>query len=169
VTLANTSNELPLPGNPAAITRMQRNAVDVLLGEPVNSGTSVHRFYLIFDAVAALLLAAALLGHARAVLTLRRRVRPRHRVRAIIGLPARIALAAVLLGYPTLTGSGWTALRVWHTDLALTLAIIGAIVLATAGVRLTWLLRASTDEPLAPTPPLARPELPAVRDVELVA
>ena len=33
---------------------MQRNVVDVLLGVPVETGTSVHRFYLIFDLVVVL-------------------------------------------------------------------------------------------------------------------
>ncbi|MDX6679883.1 MAG: hypothetical protein QOE31_3935 [Solirubrobacteraceae bacterium] len=169
VTLANTSNELAVPGNPAAITRMQRNAVDVLLDEPVNSGMSVHRFYLMFDLTAALLLAAALLGLTRAVLALRRRMRPRHRVLAIIGVPGRIAVAAVVLGYPALTGIGWTAMRVWHIDLALTLAVIGATVIATAGVRLTWLLRTPTSTHRAPAPPPADTAPVAVRDIELVA
>jgi hypothetical protein len=167
VTLANTSNELPVPGNPAAITRMQRNAVDVLLGEPVNSGTSVHRFYLWFDVVAALLLAAALLGLARAVLALRRRLAPRHRVRAIIGIPGRIALGAIVLGSPTLIGIGWTALRSWQTARALTLAILGAAILSTALVRLAWVLRTRPPALLAPTP--ADPAHPTVRDVQLVA
>jgi CubicO group peptidase (beta-lactamase class C family) len=167
VTLANTSNELPVPGNPAAITRMQRNAVDVLLGEPVNRGTSVHRFYFWFDVVAALLLAAALLGLARAVLALRGRLAPHHRVRAIIGIPGRIVLAAVVLGYPALIGVGWTALRSWHTDLALTLVIIGAVILSTALVRLVWLLRTRPRAVLAPPPP--DPARPAVRDAQLVA
>ena len=167
VTLANTSNELPVPGNPAAITRMQRNAVDMLLAEPVNGGTSVHGFYLWFDAIAALLLATALLGLTRAVLALRRALPPRHRVRAMIGVPGRSALAAVVLGYPSLIGSGWPALRVWHTDLALTLALIGAIVVGTAVVRLAWLLRTRGRTP--PPPPPARIAPAAVRDVELVA
>jgi len=168
VTLANTSNELPVPGNPAAITRMQRNAVDVLLGEPVNTGTSVHGFYLWFDAIAALLLAAALLGLARAGLALHRRLPARHRVRAIIGVPGRIALAAVVLGYPTLIGMGWTALRVWHPDLALTLAVVGAVVLATALVRLAWLIR-TPSRAARPTAPPSDPARSAERDLALVA
>ena len=46
-----------MPANPAAITRMQRNAVDVLVGEPVDTRTSCIRFDLIFDVIIALLLA----------------------------------------------------------------------------------------------------------------
>jgi hypothetical protein len=140
VTLVNTSNELAVPGNPFAVSRMQRNAVDVLLGEPVETGTSVHRFYLYVDLVLALLGIAAAVGLVRALLSVKRAHPPRHRRRAIAAVPVRVLFAALVLGYPSLIG-GWPATRYWFPDLALAAAGIGAAILATAALRLTWLLR----------------------------
>ncbi len=152
VTLVNASNELAVPGNPAAITRMERNAVDVLLGERVRAGTSVRRFYLVFDLVAALLLAAALVGLARAVRDARRRRPTRHRRRKAAGIAGRVALAGFVLAYPALSGLGWTATRHWHPDLALVLAVLAVTILATAAVRIAW-LRRTRPAPSAPVVP----------------
>lgn len=139
-----------MPGNPYAIPRMQRNVVDVVLGAPVETGTSVRRFYIIFDVLVALLLAAAVVALIRAVRDARRRRPPRHRVLAVVGVPARAALAALVLGYPALIGYGWTAMGYWHPDLALALALVGGVVLATAVARVVWLLRTRASAPQAP-------------------
>jgi hypothetical protein len=152
ITLVNASNELIVPGNPYAISRMQRNAVDVVLGAPANAGTSVRRFYIIFDLLVALLLAVAVASLARAVRAAKRRRPPRHRLRAAAGVPARVALAALALGYPALIGYGWTAMRYWHPDLALALALLGGLLLATAVVRVVWLLRSRVGAGPAPPP-----------------
>ncbi len=150
VTLVNASNELVVPGNPYAIPRMQRNVVDVVLGAPVETGTSVFRFYIIFDVLVALFLGAAVVALIRAVRDARRRRTPRHRVRAVAGVPARAALAALVLGYPALIGYGWTGMRYWHPDLALALALVGGVVLATAVTRVVWLVRSRGAESQAP-------------------
>ena len=152
VTLVNTSNELAVPGNPFAISRMQRNAVDVLLGAPVDTGTSVHRFYFFVDLVLALLAIAAAVGLVRALRSVKRARPPRHRRRAIAAVPLRILLAALVLGYPILIG-GWTATRYWFPDLALALAAIGATILATAALRLAWLLRTRPGDAERSQPP----------------
>lgn len=141
LTLTNASNELAVPGNPFAISRMQRNAVDVLLGAPVNTGTSVHRFYVYVDLVLILLLIAAVVGLVRALSSVRQARTSRHRRRSMAAVLLRLVLAALALGYPILIGFGWTAMRYWHPDLALALAAIGVTVLATAALRLAWLLR----------------------------
>jgi CubicO group peptidase (beta-lactamase class C family) len=154
VTLTNASNELAVPGNPFAISRMQRNAVDVLLGAPVNTGTSVHRFYVYVDLVLIMLLAAAAVGLVRALRGVRQARPPRHRRRSMAGVPLRLVVAALALGYPVLIGVGWTAMRVWYPDLALALAALGAMLLATAALRLAWLLRA---RPGAVAPPRSPP------------
>ena len=155
VTLVNASNELSVPGNPFAVPRMERNAVDVLLGAPVRTGTSVHRFYVIFDLVVALLLATAVMALVRAVRAAKRRRPPRHRRRAMAGVAARAVLAALALGYPMLTGYGWEAMGYWHPDLALALALLGGVTLAATVARAVWLQRsrwaAAREEPAAPS------------------
>ena len=59
VTLTNAANELSLPGYPASVDRVERNAVDALIGDPIDTGTSLHRYYLYLDLIALALLAAA--------------------------------------------------------------------------------------------------------------
>jgi hypothetical protein len=91
-------------------------------------------------------------------------------VRATIGVPGRVAVSVVLLGYPALTGIGWTALRSWHIDLAMTLAAMGTVVIATAVVRTAWLLH--THQHPAPFPPprqRADRDRHATQNAELVA
>ena len=140
VTLVNASSVLPVPGNPVAITRMERNAVDALLGEPIDEGTSVRRFYLAVDIVLALLIALGVFGLGRAVRDVMQG-RSRHPVRGVLGVLVWVALTAVVLSYPLVTGVGWKAMAVWHPDLAFALAMLGALFLATAGLRVVALAR----------------------------
>lgn len=150
VTLVNASNELAVPGNPTAIGRLERNVVDVLVGERPDTGTSVHRFYLVFDIVVLALLAAATVALTRSVRDVRTRRPPTHRSRSIVGMLGRVLLVGVALGYPLLTGLGWTATWAWHPDLALVLLVLGVLLAATTTVRLGWLLR--TRPSVAPPP-----------------
>ncbi len=151
VTLVGASQELPVPGNPAAITRLQRNAVDVLLGAPVDTGTSARRFALVVDLVLLLLLAAAATALARAVVDLRRRRAARHPGRALVALPLRFVGVALILAYPPLTGLGWGAMRGWHPDLAAALALIALVLFAAAAVRVAWLARGPQAQTAPPT------------------
>lgn len=105
-TLMNAGNEMDIPGNPSAMDRTSRNAVDALLGEPVE-GTPLRTFYVFCDLVALVLLAAAWFALYRGVRALRRREPPRHRIRAWTGVVARAAGGALLLGAPALLGVGW--------------------------------------------------------------
>jgi CubicO group peptidase (beta-lactamase class C family) len=139
--LTNASNELAVPGNPAAIPRAARNAVDALIGELVKTGTSVRTFYLVFDLVIAALLARSLLALYRAVRDIRRSSLPRHRALAIGAVPLRLLAAGLFIFYPTLIGFGHKALFAWHPDLALSVWIIGAVLLAVAVARIVWILR----------------------------
>lgn len=141
VTLASASSEIPVPGNPFAIPTMERNVIDVLLGEEVKASASVRRFYLAFDIVVALLVGFGMLALARALRVAARRVAPQHRRRSAVGVALRVAGGALVLGVPAAIGFGWRGLAAWHPDLALVVATLGALLLATAGVRLTWLLR----------------------------
>ena len=74
-----------MPGYPASVDRVERNAVDALIGDPVDTGTSLHRFYLYFDLIALALLAAVAWPVVRAARALRTRTRPRHRRLAVAG------------------------------------------------------------------------------------
>ena len=141
VTLTNAANQLAVPGYPASVDRVERNAVDALIGDPIESGTSLHRFYLLFDLIALALLVAAVLGRSGAP-----RVRfgtararggapppsPASRYGRILGL-ALLALPAVTLG--------WQASWLWQPDLSTLVVLIGGLLLVTAALRLGTLLR----------------------------
>lgn len=140
-TLVNASNELPVPGNPAAIPRTQRNAVDALIGEPVDAGTSVRGFYLVFDLVVALLAGLSGLALYRAVRDARRARPPRHRALAIAAIPLWLVAAGVFIFYPALAGYGSAALLAWHPDLAASVWLIGALLAGVLVARVVWLAR----------------------------
>jgi hypothetical protein len=53
-----------------------------------------------------------------------------------VGLVVRLAPAALLLGAPQIVGYGWSALWTWALDLALSLAVPAALIVATAGTRI---------------------------------
>ena len=89
VTLTNAANQLAVPGYPASVDRVERNAVDALIGDPIESGTSLHRFYLLFDLIALALLVAAMRALVRAARALRDGARPRRRAAAIAGVAIR--------------------------------------------------------------------------------
>jgi CubicO group peptidase (beta-lactamase class C family) len=141
VALVNASNELPVPGNPAAISRIERNAVDALIGEPVETGTTVRTFYLIFDLVMAAVLALSLLALFRAVRRARRRPQPRHRLLAIATIPLWLVAAALFLFYPALVGYGSAAMLAWHPDLVLAVWLIGAVLAGVVAAQSVWLTR----------------------------
>lgn len=140
VTLANAANQLSVPGYPASVDRVERNAVDALLGERVDTGTSLRAFYLYLDLVALALLVAAAWPLLRAARALRSRTRPRRRRRAIAGIAARVAAGLLLIALPAVT-LGWQTAFLWQPDLATLLVVLGAILLLTAALRLLLLLQ----------------------------
>ena len=150
VTLANAGNELPLPGYPAAIDRIARNAVDVLVGDPVDPGTSLPTFYLWFDLAVFALLTAAGAGLLRAVRLVRSGRGPSSRRLALAGIVVRAGAGAVLLAVP---GYGWAAAWTWVPDLLLAGVAFGALLLATAALRLVALVRTRVREAPAATAP----------------
>ena len=131
-TLMNAGNEVEVPGNPAAMDRTSRNAVDALLGEPAE-GTTLRTFYVVFDLVVLLLVALAGFAVYRGVAALRRRERPNHRARAWSGIALRGLGALLLLGAPPLLGIGWPAAFLWMPDLALATLMLGLLVAAATG------------------------------------
>ena len=144
--LMNAGNELDVPGNPAAMDRTSRNAVDALLGEPVE-GTSLKTFYLFFDLISLMLVALAGYALHRATRVLRAQEPPRHRARAWIGVAARAAAAGLLLGAPLLLGLGWAGAFLWTPDLAIVAFALAALLAGTALLRLAWLWRTRAAPP----------------------
>jgi CubicO group peptidase (beta-lactamase class C family) len=158
-TLMNAGNELDIPGNPAAMDRASRNAVDALLGEPVE-GTSLKTFYVYFDLVVLLLFALAVYGLFRAARALRRHAPPRHRAKAFGGIAARAAAGGLLLAAPPLLAVGWSGAFLWSPDLALVALVLGGLLVVTALVRLVWLMRVRAP-PAAQPRPHPRPAEPS--------
>jgi CubicO group peptidase (beta-lactamase class C family) len=156
VTLTNAANLVPMPGYPASIDRVERNAVDALIGDPVNTGTSLRRFYLYFDLLAIALLAALGWPAVRAARALRARTRPRHRRRAIAGILTRAGAGALLLALPALT-LGWQVSLLWHPDLSAVVLLTSALLLVTAALRLALLVqrprKTPQDAPVLATAP----------------
>ncbi len=146
VTLTNAANQLSVPGHPASVDRVERNAVDALIGDPVDTGTSLHRFYLFFDLIALALLAAVAWPVVRAARALRTRTRPRHRRLAIAGVVTRAAGGILLVALPALT-FGWRASFLWQPDVFTLIALIGALLLVAAALRLARLLRRPPESP----------------------
>jgi CubicO group peptidase (beta-lactamase class C family) len=141
VTTMSLSHELPLPGNPSVTERTARDVVAAVLGEPGGAGPSASGFYLRFDAVVLLLVAGAVLLAARSVRALRRRTRPRRRWLALLGALTLAGAAVVVLAAPSAVGYGWRGLFVWAPDLALATAVVGALLAASALLRLAGVLR----------------------------
>ena len=152
VTLTNAANDLTLPGYPASVDRVERNAVDALIGDRVDTGTSLHRYYLYVDLIALALLAAAAWPVVRAARALRARRRPRHRWLAIAGVVTRAAGGVLLVALPALA-FGWRASFLWQPDVFTLIVLLGTLLLITAALRLARLLRPAPssvqEEPLS--------------------
>ena len=134
VTLTNAANELTLPGYPASVDRVERNAVDALIGDPVDTGTSLHRYYLYLDLIAlALLAAVAWASAAPCAPSGRRRAPPpvaRHRRRRDTRGGGVLLVALPALAF------GWRASFLWQPDVFTLIVLIGALLLVTAALRL---------------------------------
>jgi CubicO group peptidase (beta-lactamase class C family) len=146
VTLTNAANDLTLPGYPAAVDRVERNAIDALIGDPIDAGTSLHRYYLYVDLIALVLLAAVAWPLGRAVRASRTRTRPRRRWLAIAGVVTRAAGGVLLVALPALA-FGWRASFLWQPDVFTLIVLLGALLLLTAALRLARLLRRSPESP----------------------
>jgi CubicO group peptidase (beta-lactamase class C family) len=164
VTLTNAANDLTLPGYPASIDRVERNAIDALIGDSVDTGTSLHRYYLYVDLIALALLAAVAWPLVRATRALRTRTRPRHRWLAIAGVVTRAAAGVLLVALPALA-FGWRASFLWQPDVFTVIVLLGALLLVTAALRLATLVRRSLtspqEAPVSDTVPAATAPTPA--------
>ncbi|MCO5315266.1 MAG: beta-lactamase family protein [Solirubrobacterales bacterium] len=139
VTLVNAANQISVPGYPAPIERIQRNTVDTLTGETAEPGTSLPGFYLRFNIVVLALLLGSTLLVVRSGLSLRRGRRPKRPVLAAIGAVAAAVGGLLFAAVPILT-FGWRGWFLWQPDLALTLALLAALLVSTAILQATTLL-----------------------------
>ena len=156
VLLMNATPEIAMPGAAGALDRIGAGAASLLIGSEPAGGTSMHTYYLFFDAIVAALLAAAIWALAR---TLRRPpAAPRSRLHGVmraVGAALVLTLGALLLLFPVLTGLGWEVAFLSVPDIAITTLILGPPLLAIGLVRLARLARRrhssqSGDDPPAP-------------------
>jgi CubicO group peptidase (beta-lactamase class C family) len=165
VTLTNAANDLALPGYPASVDRVERNAVDALIGDPIDTGSSLHRYYLYVDLIALALLAAVAWPLVRAVRALRMRTRPRHRWLTIAGVVTRAAGGFLLVVLPALA-FGWRASFLWQPDVFTVIVLLGALLLVTSALRLATLVRRASEtsqgEPVSGTVPAETAPTPAL-------
>jgi Beta-lactamase len=139
--LVGAGNELPIPGNPFIADRIARNAVHAALGQTVLELPSIQRFYLAFDAIALVVLAAAVWGLLRATATaLAPPPPPSHPARRWAAVLLRAAAAGAVFLFPWLT-YGWGGLWTWAPDLAAVLASLVLLLAVTAAIRAGGLLR----------------------------
>ena len=142
VTLANANNELPLPGGASELQRTPRGVVSLLLGEEPETGTTLTRLYIVFDTIVALALVA--LGWALTRL-LRRRDRAVTGLRRLVALArgtGEIAVGALLLAAPALSGYGYAGALLWTPDLTVVLLVAGGLLALMGATRIVLRLRA---------------------------
>lgn len=139
-TLVNAANQVPVPGYPASIDRAQRNAVDAAVGDPVEAGTSLPRFYLRFDLLALALVAAASWLVIRSLSSLRSGPGPRRTGPALIGIGLAAGIGLLLALFPAVS-LGWGTWFLWQPDLAFVIALIAAMLILSAGIRTATVIR----------------------------
>ena len=164
VTLTNAANDLTLPGYPASVDRVERNAVDALIGDPSTraprciattcTSTSSRSRY-----------SPRWRGGSAAPCAPSGQTRPDHRWLAIAGVVTRAGGGVLLVALPALT-FGWRASFLWQPDVFTLIVLIGALLLVTAALRLARLVRRSPryphDVPVSDTMPKATDPTPAL-------
>ena len=142
VTLTNASHELPLPGAASELQRIPRGVVSLLLGEEPAVGTTLTRFYLVFDAVVALTLVAIGVALIRLLRRRHRTLRLRRRVIAVARGTVEVALGALLLAVPVLSGQTYPGAFLWWPDLTVVLVALGGLLAIMGATRIVLRLRA---------------------------
>ena len=136
VTLANANLELPLPGGASSLQRIARGVVSLLVGEQPSTGIALTRFYVAFDAVVVLILAALVWSLVR-LLRRRQLVRGWRLAARLLRAAVEAAIGLLLLALPVLAGQGWPGALLWWPDLALVLLTVGGLLIVTGGLRVT--------------------------------
>jgi hypothetical protein len=135
VTLTNSGNYIPLPGAQDEMRQIPRGVMNLLMGQEPTSSAGLNRFYLYFNLVVVVVVAAQITGLVR---LLRRKITlASKRSTARLGVPLiwELGLGGLILWSPNLV-DGWRHAWVWTPDLALTLLAIGSLWVTTGMVRL---------------------------------
>lgn len=135
VTLANANNELPLPGGDGSLDRIPRGVVSLLVGEEPSTGTTLSRFYLIFDTAVALILVAVVWSLARLGRRQRQIVHGWRLGARLFRAAAEAGVGLLLLAAPVLVGQSWAGALLWWPDFAVVLLLIGSLLIVIGGVR----------------------------------
>jgi len=157
VTLMNASHELPLPGAASELQRIPRGVVSLLLGDEPAAATSLARFYTLFDTAVALVLAAIAWVLVR---LLRHRHRPLargHRLAGIARGVGELAVGALVLAAPAVSGQTYAGAWLWWPDLTLALVAAGGMLAATGALRILVRWRAPSPTAVAETGPAPVP------------
>jgi len=136
VTLANANTEMPIPGADGSLDRIPSGVVSLLVGEQPQTGITLTRFYVIFDAVAALMLAGAIWSTTRLVRREEVTLTGRRRVLQTARGTTEAGFGVLLLALPVLTGQGFAGAMLWMPDLTLVVLVTGAFLVAIGVLRL---------------------------------
>jgi hypothetical protein len=136
VVLMNAGHELPLPGAAGELQRIPRGVVSLLLGEEPAPGTSLARFYVVFDIVLVVVLTAIAWALVRLLRHRQRSLGNRRRLAGMARGVGELAAAALLLGMPALSGQTYAGAWLWWPDLALALLAIAGVLGATGITRI---------------------------------
>lgn len=137
ILLMNATPEIEMPGAAGAVDRIGAGATSLLIGAEPAQGTSMHRYYLFYDAIVALALAALAWALFRALRRPAGRSGSRQRkVVRVAGSGLALIAGAILLLFPVITGLGWEVAFLSVPDLAVTAIAIGVLMLLNGLVRI---------------------------------
>jgi hypothetical protein len=142
VTLANANNELPLPGGASAMQRIPRGVVSLLLGEQPEVGTTLTRLYIAFDVAVGLVLMAIAWALTRLPRRRHRALTLPRRALGVVRGTGEVALGALLLAAPVLSGQGYAGALLWTPDLAVVVLVTGGLLVPMGATRIVLRLRA---------------------------
>lgn len=148
VVLINAGNQVPLAGANQVFSRIPIGVTQILSGNEPPTGTSLSRFYTVFDLIVLVIVATQILALARLLrrtsISPRRPHSPRDGwafARRTVPLAWEIGLGSlILLGYPALTGISWRGNFSATPDLVIVLLLVGGLWLATGITRIVSLV-----------------------------
>jgi CubicO group peptidase (beta-lactamase class C family) len=132
VLMVNANSSLPLPGATEVFSRIPVGVASMLAGEEAPGGTSLTRFYVLFNIIVIAVVAVQIAALVRLVLRA-----AESRIRYRLPLMWELGLSLLILaGLPLLSGIGWGASFAAMPDLTLVVALVATLWLATGVVRI---------------------------------